>query len=634
MKLSDYVIQFLAGLGVRHVFYVSGGGAMHLNDSLGRNKQTEGVCMLHEQGASIAAEAYARISESYGACLVTSGPGGTNAVTGLAGAYYDSTPVIFLSGQVKRDDLVGGQGIRQFGIQETDILSIVKPITKYAVQVQQPGDIRYEMEKAAAIAKAGRPGPVWVDIPLDIQASRIEPGGLRPYLMAGVSKIQQVQAVPQQTPVEAQDSAANSCQMDEGQRDDVPAGYSRPSDKCIRQVFGLLHKSERPLVLLGNGIRLAGAVGEAREFYEALGAPVVTAWNGVDLIEDSHPLFYGRPGSVGHRHANFIQQNADLVLTIGSRLNLLSTGYNYDNFLGNATHIMVDIDGNEMHKKSVHPDLEVVCDAKYFLLKMLEKKGELYTAQDKRWIPYCNAMRERYPIFIPEAEPREGYVSTYRLVDEISRQMAGEDIYQFTSSGTSVDIAMKVFRVKRGQRAFLTKGLAAMGFDIPACIGSCIASGGRRTVCVTGDGSAAMNLQELEVIRRRNLPVKLFITDNGGYSMIYGSQNGNFKGRLAGCTPESGLTLPDMGKAAEAFGIKSLSLDSEADLESVVAEALGYDGPVVCRVRADIEQKIVPRQANYMKEDGQMASRPLDDMAPLLYREELEKSRWDSRFNI
>lgn len=607
MKLSDYVIQFLAGLGIGHVFYVSGGGAMHLNDSLGRNEQVEGVCMLHEQGASIAAEAYARISESYGACLVTSGPGGTNAVTGVAGAYYDSTSVIYISGQVKRDDLVGNQGIRQFGIQETDIVPIVKPITKYAVQIQQPEEIRFELEKAAFLAKEGRPGPVWVDIPLDIQASQIEPEALLSYQKFEKWRKNQTQALPAWQP------------------------DGTTADGQIGQVFELLHKAERPLVLLGNGIRLAGAVAEAREFYETLGAPVVTSWNGVDLIEDSHPLFYGRPGSVGHRHANFIQQNADLVLTIGSRLNLLSTGYNYANFLGDAVHIMVDIDENEMHKKSVHPDLGVVCDAKYFLRKMLGGKEGLYTAQDKQWIPYCNAMREGYPVFIPEAEPREGYVSTYRLVDEVSRQMAGDDIYQFTSSGTSVDIAMKVFRVKRGQRAFLTKGLAAMGFDVPASIGSCIASGGKRTVCVTGDGSVAMNIQELEVIRRRDLPVKLFIIDNEGYSMIYGSQNGNFQGRLTGCTRESGLTLPDIGKVAGAFGIKSLSLDSEADLETVVRETLEYAGPVVCKVRADIGQKIVPRQANYMREDGQMASRPLDDMVPLLSREALEKARWETR---
>lgn len=596
MKLSDYVIQFLADLGIGHVFYVSGGGAMHLNDSLGRNREIEGVCTLHEQGASIAAEAYARISENYGACLVTSGPGGTNAVTGAAGAYYDSTPVIYISGQVKRADLVGNQGIRQFGIQETDILSIVKSVTKYAVQIQEPEEIRYEMEKAAYLAREGKPGPVWIDIPLDIQASQVEPEGLEAY----------------QKP---DDGCASRLDKEE-------------INSRIARVFDLLHKSERPLILLGNGIRLAGAVPEAREFYEALGAPVVTSWNGVDLIENGHPLFYGRPGSVGHRHANFIQQNADFVLTIGSRLNLLSTGYNYADFLGNAVHVMVDIDEKEMHKKSVHPDVELPCDAGYFLRKMLEKKEELYTAQKEAWISYCNGMKERYPVVIPEAEPREGYVSAYRLVEEISRQMTGEDIYQFTSSGTSVDIAMKVFKVKRGQRAFLTKGLAAMGFDVPACIGSCIASGGKRTVCVTGDGSVMMNIQELEVIKRRNLPVKLFITDNGGYSMIYGSQNGNFKGRLTGCTKESGLTLPDIRRIAEAFGIRTLDLDSEADLEGKVREALGYRGPVVCRVKADIEQKILPRQANYMKEDGQMASRPLDDMAPLLGREELEAARW------
>lgn len=600
MKVSDYVIQFLADLGIRHIFYVSGGGAMHLNDSLGQNRQVEGVCMLHEQGASIAAEAYARISENYGACLVTSGPGGTNAVTGVAGAYYDSTPVIFLSGQVKRDDLVGDQGIRQFGIQETDIVPIVTSITKYAVQIKRPEDIRFEMEKAAAIAREGRPGPVWVDIPLDIQASQIEPDELISYHM----------------PERTDRSGLNQ------------AGERACTEEQIARAFELLHKAQRPLLLLGNGIRLAGAAEEARDFYETLGVPVVTSWNGVDLIEDAHPLFYGRPGSVGHRHANFIQQNADLVLTIGSRLNLLSTGYNYADFLGNAKHVMVDIDEKEMDKKSVHPDLRIPCDAKYFLMKMLEQRETLYTSQDERWISYCDDMKKRYPVFIPQTEPREGYISTYRLVDEISRQMTEQDIYQFTSSGTSVDIAMKVFKIKRGQRAFLTKGLAAMGFDVPACIGSCIASGGRRTVCVTGDGSVMMNIQELEVIKRRNLPVKLFITDNGGYSMIYGSQNGNFQGRLTGCTRESGLTLPDIEKVAGAFGIRTLRIDSEAELEERVREALEYDGPTLCRVRADIEQKIVPRQANYMKEDGQMASRPLDDMTPLLSRDELTATRW------
>lgn len=586
MKISDYVMQFIASLGIEKVFYVTGGGAMHLNDSLGSNEKLEGVCMLHEQGASIAAEAYARIHEGYGACLVTSGPGGTNALTGLAGAYMDSIPVIFISGQVKRADLTGDQGIRQFGIQEVDIISMAEAYTKYAVQIKEPEDIRYELEKAAAIAANGRPGPVWIDIPLDIQAMQVNVDELPGY-----------------------DPAA------------IPEYPVKDSD--ITKTIELLNQAERPVVLVGHGIRLGHAVKEARELYNYLGVPVLTSWNGVDLIEEEHPLYYGRPGSVGHRAANFIQQTADFVLTIGSRLNLLNTGYNYESFLANANHVMVDIDENEMNKKSVHPQLKVVCDAKSFLEAMLARKDEIQKKDRTKWLAHCDSLKTKYPVFIPEQEAGEGFVSNYHLVREISEQMTPEDIYQFTSSGTTVDIAMKTFQIKWGQRAFLTKGLAAMGYDVPACVGSCIASGNKRTVCVTGDGSIAMNMQELEVIKRRRLPVKIFVADNKGYSMIYGSQNSNFKGRLTGCTQETGLTLPDMKAVAEAFGIKGMHIENEEHLAEQVAEVLEYDGPVVCTVNADITQKILPRQCNYMREDGQMASRPLEDMAPLLEREEL-----------
>ncbi|MBN7573060.1 MULTISPECIES: thiamine pyrophosphate-binding protein [Clostridium] len=587
MKISDYVMEFISELSIKHVFYISGGGAMHLNDSLGRNENLNGICMLHEQGASIAAEAYARINEGYGVCLVTSGPGGTNAITGLAGAYYDSTPVIFISGQAKRADLVNDQNIRQFGIQETDIVSIAKPISKYAVQIQEPEEIRYELEKAAAIAVNGKPGPVWIDIPLDIQAMQVDVESLKGY----------------------NTSELRECPCN---KEDI--------DKTIE----LFNKAKRPALILGNGIRLAGGVEEARELYELLNAPVMTSWNGVDLIEDSHPLFYGRPGAVGHRHSNFIQQNADFVLTIGTRLNLLSTGYNFESFLEKADHVMVEIDENEMKKKSVHPKLAINCDAKAFIKALLERKEELKTNIRTEWIEHCNILRDKYPRFIPEQEPRDGFVSTYRLVDEISNKMTENDIYQFTSSGTSVDIAMKVFRIKKGQRAFLTKGLAAMGYDLPASIGSCIASGGKRTVCVTGDGSIVMNIQELEILKRLKLPVKLFVVDNNGYSMIYGSQDGNFNGHLTGCTPESGLTLPDMKKLAEAFGIKAYHIENVDELSNKVSEILEYDGPVVCTVKADITQKILPKQTNYMREDGQMASRPLEDMSPLLDRDEFE----------
>lgn len=594
IKVSDYIMKFLVSLGIKDVFFVSGGGAMHMNDSLGSNPALQAVAMLHEQGASIAAEAYSRVSDggkktAYGACLVTSGPGGTNAVTGVAGAWQDGTPVIYLSGQVKRADLVGEQGIRQFGIQEIDIISIVDSITKYAVQIKEPEDIRYELEKAAALAIHGKPGPVWIDVPLDIQASMVDEESLRGY--------------------DASELETFNCPK-------------AAMDETIR----LFNAAKRPMLMLGHGIRLAGAVEQARALYEYLGAPVLTTWNGVDLIEDNHPLFYGRPGAIGHRSANFIQQNADFVLTIGTRLNLLSTGYNYDSFLEKANHVMVEIDAAEMNKKSIHPQVKIQCDAKDFIEALWARRDELDVQTRDEWIAYCDNMKEKYPRFIPEQEAREGYVSTYHLVDEISKQMTENDIYQFTSSGTAVDISMQTFRIKWGQRAFLTKGLAAMGFDLPACIGSAVAAKGRRVICTTGDGSLMMNIQELEVMKRLGLPIKIFVVDNRGYSMIYGSQNGNFKGRLTGCTKESGLTLPDICKVAESYDLKSFYIQDETRLSEQVAEVLAYDGPAVCVVNADITQKILPKQTNYMREDGQMASRPLEDMSPLLSREEMAEN--------
>lgn len=587
IKVSDYVMQYIAKLNVKHVFCVTGGGAMHLNNSLGNSTALTGIFMLHEQGASIAAEAYARINEGYGCCLVTSGPGATNALTGLVGAYIDSIPVLYIAGQAKRDDLVGNQQIRQFGIQEVDSVSMAWKYAKYAVRIKNPEDIRYELEKASFIAKEGRPGPVWIEIPLDIQASQVDENTLKGY------------------------------------RDDNGNTYEA-EDEDVLETIRLMNQSAKPVLMLGHGIRLGHAVEEARVLYETLGIPVLTSWNGVDLIEEEHPLYFGRPGAVGQRAANLIQQGADFVLTIGTRLNLLSTGYNYDSFLKRAVHVMVDIDEHEMNKKSVHPQLKIACDAKSFIQKMLFYKDKIKTVDRKSWLLHCRNISEKYPVCIPQQAARSGFISTYDLIKEISGQMQNTDIYQFTSSGTSVDIAMKVFQIKWGQRAFLTKGLAAMGYDVPACIGSCIASGKKRTVCVTGDGSVVMNMQELEVIKRLKLPVKLFVVDNQGYSMIYTSQNNNFKGHLTGCTAEDGLTLPDMNKIANAFGITDMHIDNEKDLSDIVKKVLEYDGPVICTVKADIRQQVLPKQTSYMREDGQMASRPLEDMSPLLEREELK----------
>lgn len=587
MKISDYVIKFISDLGVDKVFCVTGGGAMHLNNSLGSIREVEGVFMLHEQGASVAAESYARIREGYGVCLVTSGPGATNAITGLCGAYMDSIPVIFISGQAKRADLVGDQNIRQFGIQEVDIISMVKPYSKYAVRLMEPLKVRYELEKAANIASSGRPGAVWIDIPLDVQATDVDVDTLERY-------------IPDKT-------------------------ESDVSDDIIKTVISAFNRFKKPAIILGNGVRLAHAADKALELISFLKTPSFVSWNGVDLLYEDFPYYFGRPNIVGHRSSNLILQNADFVLSIGTRLSLLNTGYNFDGYLKNAFHVMVDIDENEMNKKSLHPQMKIKSDAGVFIDRLLDNK-ELFAQNDlSSWIDHCMEMKEKYPVEIPEQHPREGFVSLYRLFDVLSDHMNPGDIYQFTSSGTSVDIGMKTLKLKKGQRAFLNKSMAAMGYDIPACIGSCIGSGRRRVICVTGDGSAAMNIQELEVIKRLDLPVKIFIADNSGYSMIWHSQNGNFNGHLTGCTEDSGLTLPNLKTVAEAFGIKGMEITDEAELEQVVSDALEYNGPVVCRVKTDIMQKVLPKQSNYMNEKGQMESRPLQDMTPLLDRDELRE---------
>ena len=587
MKVSDLVFDYIANLGVKHVFYLPGGGAMHLDDSLGHNERLIPICMLHEQPCSIAAEAYARISGGFGVCVVTSGPGATNTITGLAGAWLDATPVIFISGQAKRADLVGNQKIRQFGIQEVNVVELVKSVTKYAVQIKEPQDILYELDKAVAISKEGKPGPVWLDIPLDIQASQVEPEKLARF----------TEKMPEY----------------------------RCNDIDVEKTIELLNNSKRPLVLLGNGIRLANAIPEMEEFIKILNIPVMTTWNGVDLIEDDNPLFFGRPGAVGHRYSNFIQQNADFVLTLGTRLNLLSTGYDFESFLRNAKHVMVEIDENEMNKCSVHPALRIHADVKSFLMKMLLYKDKIDNKDRAEWWKYCRNIKAKYPLFIPEQTPEGQGINTYKLVDCLTKKMTSNDIYQFTSSGTGADISMYSFKIKKGQRAFLTKGLASMGFDLSACIGSCIAGNKRRTVCITGDGGFLMNVQELATLKYLNLPVKLFILCNDGYGMIYNSQNGNFK-RLTGCTKESGLGMPEMKSVVEGFRVKCFEISDESLLDKTIDDVLSFDGPCVCNVKVYIGQKILPRQTNYMKEDGQMASRPLEDMSPLLEREEFNSN--------
>lgn len=589
IKLSDYVIKRLEATGVKHMFMLPGGGAMHLNDSLGKSKKIQYVGCLHEQACAIAAEAYARVNNTLGLLMVTTGPGGTNALTGIAGAYLESTPVFVVSGQVKRADMINGQGIRQQGMQELDIISVVKSITKYAALVDDPQMIRYHIERALYEATHGRKGPVWLDIPLDVQATIIDEDKLAGY-------------IPEK-------------QHDKQQLTDI-----------VLNVIEKLNHSERPVLLAGNGIRMADAIPEFEELCKTLEIPVLTTWNGIDLIEDTNPLYYGRPGGLGHRYANFMQQNSDLFLSIGARLNLLQTGYNFDGFARAAFKVMVDIDEAELHKINVRPDLPICADAKEFICELLKHKNLIKKKGRSAWFTYGNKLKEKYPIVRPEYWEQKELVNTYCLLETISKYMTEDDVYVSGSSGSCIDISMQTFRVKKGQRVFCTKGLASMGYGLPSAIGACLASGGKRTVGVNGDGGFVMNIQELETIRRLNLPIKLFVLCNHGYGAIQATQTNLFAKHFVDCNETSGLTLPSIAKVANAFGLKTVSIYNNSELDAKVKEALDYSGPVIVEVFTPITLTAQPKQVSYKRKDGQMESMPLEYMNPTITDEEMREN--------
>ena len=597
IKLSDYVIKRLEETGVEHMFMLPGGGAMHLNDSLGKSKKIQYVGCLHEQACAIAAEAYARVNNSLGLLMVTTGPGGTNALTGVAGAYIESTPVFVVSGQVKRLDMINGQGIRQQGMQELDIISVVKSITKYAALVDDPQMIRYHMERALYEATHGRKGPVWLDIPLDVQATMIDEDELTGF-----------------TPLELDRNA--------------------DLEKKTLQVIDALNKAKRPVLLAGNGIRLADAIPEFEELVDLLHIPVLTTWNGIDLIEEENPLYFGRPGGLGHRYANFMQQNSDFFLSIGARLNLLQTGYNFDGFAREAYKIMVDVDENELHKINVRPDLPISADAKDFITELLKHKNLIRMKDRSDWFSYGSRLKEKYPIVKPDYWEQKEQVNTYCLLETISKNMTKDDIFVSGSSGSCIEVSMQSFRVKKGQRAFCTKGLASMGYGLPSAIGACLASRGKRTVGVNGDGGFVMNIQELETIRRLNLPIKIFVLCNNGYAAIYGTQSNLFNSHFVYCNEESGLTFPDYSRVAQAFGLKTMEIHNNDELDVKVKEALETEGPIIISVFTDIKMPIRPKQVSYKRSDGQMESLPLEYLLPEISEDDFEEAMIIERYKM
>ncbi|MBA2719617.1 MAG: thiamine pyrophosphate-binding protein [Chloroflexi bacterium] len=590
MRLADYVMQRVADAGVGHVFMVPGGGAMHLNDALGLCKDLEFVSTLHEQAAAIAAEAYARVTNNLGVALVTTGPGGTNAITGVAGAWLESTPCLILSGQVKRADLKGVLGVRQLGPQEVDIVSIVTPITKYAVTVMDPLAIGFELDKALHLARTGRPGPVWLDIPLDVQGAQIDPAVLERY--------------------------------DPGSAESIPVDVAGQIERTIE----LLNAAKRPVLLVGNGVRLAGAGNALLHFVDALDIPVLATWMGADLLWETHPRYFGKPGTVASRGANYTLQNADLLLSIGARLDVPVTGFDRTQFARAAQVIVVDIDPTEINKLGAVVDLPVCADAGTFISGVLERSRTIAAVDRSAWLERCTEWKSRYPVILPEYWERADFVNTYAFSSVLADELDGDDLIIPGSSGVGIDTFWLAFAVKQGQRLFSTGGLGAMGFGLPASIGGCLASGRKRTISVDGDGGFQLNIQELETVVRLDLPIKFFVINNDGYASIRASQNNHFHGNLVGSDASSGLTLPDLMKIGAAYGIATERITENAGLKASIRAVLDRPGPVLCEVVVAPDQAIGPRVSSVLRPDGTIVSRPLEDLWPFLERDELRSN--------
>lgn len=589
LKLSDYVINFIVDLNIKHIFMLPGGGCMHLVDSIGRNKRIEFVGCLHEQAAVIAADGYAQYNDNIGVALVTTGPGSTNAITGVAAAWIDSTPLIIFSGQVKRKDLLVGKGVRQKGVQEVDIVSIIRPITKYAVTVLEPENIRYYLEKAVYIAKNGRPGPVWLDIPLDVQGAVINEEKLKGFTPPG-----------------------------EIENDMLP--------KLVEESIALLNDSERPVILAGRGIRLAKANKEFFKVIKSLNIPVLTTWRMIDIMPEDSELYFGRPGSIASRGANFVQQNADFILVIGARLDLPQVGHSYANFARSAKKVIVDIDENEIKKIDTKIDVPIVADAKVFLREFINKLNMVKLKDRSAWMLKCKEWKAKYPVVLKEYLKPAEYVNTYALIETLSELLSADDVLVPGSSGSCAEITPQAFKVKNGQRIINSPGLGSMGFGLPQSIGVCLASGKKRTICIVGDGGLQHNIQELETLKRLNIPIKLFVLNNNGYASIRNTHQRFFEGRLVCCDPSSGLTLPDTCKIASAYGLKTARISDQKNLRKEVLDVLSMEGPVVCDVIINPDLQTAPRLSSMVRPDGTMESKPLEDLWPFLDREELKSN--------
>lgn len=593
VKVSDYIADFLVNNGIKDIFTVTGGGAMHLNDAFGHKEGLRCTYNHHEQACAIAAEGYARLTGKLAGVCVTSGPGGTNAMTGVLGGWLDSIPMLIISGQVKRETTLWATDVplRQLGDQEFNIVDSVKPMTKYACMVTDPDEIRYHLEKAHYLAVNGRGGPVWLDIPLDVQAARIEADGLKGF------------------------------SPDELNVPEKPVYDGSLTETILEKI----ENAKRPVILAGTGIRLAGAHAEFLRLVDRLGIPVVTAWNAHDVLWDGHPLNCGRPGTVGTRGGNFVVQNCDLLLVLGCRLNIRMVSYNYKEFAKDAYKIIVDIDPNELRKPTVTPDLPVCADVKDVMGSLCAAEYHRSPMQDG-WREWCRKVNLKYPAVLPGYYGNRERLNPYVFVDELCSALEEGDTV-VTGNGSACVITFQAASIKRGQRYFTNSGCAAMGYGFPAALGCCVAKEGERVICIDGDGSFQMNLQELQTVVYNRLNMKIFYINNNGYHSIRQTQENLFKPPLVGVCDGNGLSFPEAGKIAGAYGVPFVRIDRLDGIQEKLGEVLGADGPAMCEVVVDPGQNFEPKLSSRVLPDGKIVSPPIDDMYPFLGREEYEENK-------
>jgi len=579
MRLADFVIKFLEKKKIDTVFTVSGGGSIFLCDAMYKAQNLKYVSCHHEQAVSFAAESYSRIKNKPGAAIITTGPGGTNCATGVACCWIDSVPTMFISGQVYLNQTIGNSGLRQIGVQEFDIVNMIKSSTKYAEIVNDPNLIKYHLEKAYYLSMEGRPGPVWIDIPANIQNANIKPNKLKSFKFKKISKI------------------------------------NNKLNKQIKKVANLIANSERPILHLGQGVKIAEGQNYLRKIIDKFKIPFALTWNASDLIESNHKSYVGRPGAFAERGTNFIIQNSDLHIAIGTRLPFMVTGYNSKDFARKAKKVMVDIDKIEVNKSNVNLNEKICCDAKYFLKKLLEFIPKKINLSDD-WIDYCKNIRKKYPIVLDKFKKQKKSINSYVFIDNLSDILKKNDVV-VTDMGLSFVGTHQAFKVKKGQKVFTNSGHAPMGWGLPAAIGAYYASKNKRIICLTGEGGLQMNIQELATILHNKLPIKIFIYNNGGYLTIKQTQELGFESRIMGSTLKSGLSFPNYKKIAEAHKIKYSKIINNNNLNNKIRNVLKGDIPCICELMIDHNQEQMPKAINKRMSDGKSVPTKFEDMYPL-----------------